>query len=295
MDQKALLQKSYELKDFAVEDDERQSPEESGNLKFQDLESGKQVINLTQNVNNINNITNIIINTNPVVEAKEKADYDIVSFKKKENSEVLNPNKEKAETSSNKKLQMISPVNENLSKKVFSEDSKFEYNYLRRSSSSSFTTPRSERMSFANEDGALIPFHDFYDEFNKEIILTDYFSRFLALSIAIYEDEISKKQSIDDHKLSFENKNTKPIKSRLFNENFDNNSDYKKRLTNEETSSPPINDIIPKLRISVDGIVSENNKFNPEVEYKEYSSKNIPERFKSQRIGSYFDYKQANL
>jgi len=144
----------------------------------------------------------------------------------------------------------------------------------------------------------MLPVHDFYDEFNKEIILTDYFSRFLSLSIAIYEDEINESNlaNLKNPAVSQQSQNFNLNRSNVFNRELEEYDHMRKKanvdLTNNEKQDVNYHmnnsNCVPNHRNSSDFQSNESPLFNRQIQYREFDKKNIPERFKSQRLGKYF-------
>lgn len=289
-------------------------------------------------MNNINNITNIIISASSLetknAELSSKKICDSLPETKFTNnikdendisikiqSTKLNNNNENEFSLSNFKQHhqqnaiSISPIGGNISKRLLNEDSKIDFDFMRKNSSTSANL-KNERISITNtEDGIMLPVHDFYDEFNREIILTDYFSRFLALSIAIYEDEIN-----ESNLANFKNNNVNNLsnsnsnncisansqlgqninlhmnRSNVFNKELEDYDHMRKKANVELTKNEKkdlnnhlnVSNFVPKHRNSTEIQSAENPLFNRQIQYREYNKKNIPERFKSQRIGNLF-------
>ena len=164
----------------------------------------------------------------------------------------------------------------------------------------------------------MLPVHDFYDEFNKEIILTDYFSRFLALSIAIYEDENSESNlaniknnnnnnhhnnsnanSISANFQKSHNLNMHMNRSNIFNRELEDYDHMRKKANIDLTKNEKqdlnlhlnVSNFVPKHRNSSEMQNAENPLFNRQTQFREFNRKNIPERFKSQRIGKIILFK----
>lgn len=264
------------------------------------------MINLTQNVNNI---TNIIINASSLEtnksELNNKRNYDssLINQTKYTNSKEneinikINNGKKNKDSMINSKQQhnqiSISPIVDSIHKKLLTEDSNIDLNLLKKNSSSTSCNLKNERMSSSIfEDGIILPVHDFYDEFNREIILTDYFSRFLAVSIAIFEDELNE-NNLQHFKSINPNFNLNLNKSNYLSKEMEEYDNMRKKaninLTQDEKSDSKhhhvnvTNFLSHKNTIGVSNI--ENPLFNRQVQYREFHHKNIPERFRSQRIG----------
>jgi len=194
---------------------------------------------------------------------------------------------------------VVSPIveNININKKLLTENNnKIDINFIKRNSSSSNNYKKIERMSSnVFEDGIMLPVQDFYDEFNKEIILTDYFSRFLALSIAIYEDEINENNltNFKNNSNSFQNRNVNLHlnRSNALNKEIVEYDQMKKKanidLTNIKLDFNQHTNIskIEKHNTTAEYGNNDNPLFNRQMQYREFNKKNIPERFKSQKIG----------
>lgn len=269
------------------------------------------LINLTQNVNNINNITNIIISSSSIESKKGElsskincdslGETNFTNYKQENEISIKiqtakQNNKENNFTISsfkNNKIN-ISPTPENkVAKRLLYKKAKMDLNIPKKNCSTS-TNLNNDRMSIITfEDGIILPTHDFYDEFNKEIILTDYFSRFLAISIAIYEDEINESNlaNLKNNSVSKDNLNLimHMNKSNLFNKELEVYQHMRKKanidISKNEKHQMSASNIISKPRNFSEMQSGENPLFNRQIQYREFNKKNIPERFKSQKIG----------
>lgn len=205
----------------------------------------------------------------------------------------------------------MSALAESFSKRLLTEDSQIDLNFIKRNSSTSANF-KNDRMSITTtEDAIILPVQDFYDEFNKEIILTDYFSRFLSLSISIYEDEINESNLANFknnnsnnnvgnsnalHSQHSQNLNLHMNRSNIFNWELEEYDNMKKKanvnLTKNEKQDVNhhlnASNFVPKHRNSSEIQTADNPLFNRQIQYREFNKKNIPERFKSHRIGKIF-------
>jgi hypothetical protein len=289
---------------------EKENSSQSNCKNSSKINSGKNIINLTQNVSNINNITNIIIK-NPKLEAKNtlinRKTFDctfaeIKLSNLKENQKILSNDSKIKDCTINIKssIDEIKPQfdnSENKKKRLSKRNTITDF-CIEKKHSNSNNSKYQRLPSIIFEEDNIVPVFDFYDEFNREIIITDYFSRFLALSIAILEDEI--------YENNFSNNKTKSNSFQALNLNIDLNlsSVLKKELNEEEqmkkkSESELLNvnsdftdhfhpNKIEKQNAAGDITKNENLLLNKQKEYTEYNKKNIPERFKSQKIGNFF-------
>jgi len=231
---------------------------------------------------------------------------------------------------------LMSPLSESFSKRhKTTENSKFDLkrgknknanNSNNKASASASAYFKKDCISITNnnEEGIMLPVQDFYDEFNKEIVLTDYFSRFLALSIAIYEDEFpesnythyknnnnsnfyndsSYKRNSNVNSIFVTNSQQNQIlNSNIKRSNILNNEieqyDYMRKKANHDLTQNEKQEVNHQMNVSSNSNIVHNPKhrnsakmqrtdnsiLNREIQYTEFNKKNIPERFKSRRIG----------
>lgn len=225
------------------------------------------------NIITVNKITNIIINTN---EKKNEGNLN-----KKNPKENLQENLEKKSNllnGENKRNSKEENFNSNYEKKE--TDKKIDL-YTKNATSLSIIDIR--KSLSLNEEKNNPFFFNPYEEFRSDFALVGYFWRFLALSIAILEEDnhnIANKPSDENNfKKPFFRRFTQICTAPRDQFSFSNNN-FTNKLKNEENY----------LSFNNNFLTEDKNRFTFDSnlktkKYKEYTKDNIPYRLKSEKIG----------